>query len=187
MAGLFQVFWGKRDRTFQPPEPLQGSDGQPLIITPEGKGDADLDKICTRPFAADLDGDGKLDIVAGNFRGTFALFRGEGQGKFAPKNTWLTGAGGTLQVDAHGDPCLVDWDRDGDLDLLSGSAGGGAFLFTNTGSKKQPKWGKRVTLLEPPKQARGAQFGDQHVKVPNADTRVWADDVNGDGKVDLLI
>lgn len=33
-----------------------------------------------------------------------------------------------MAVNAHGDPFLVDWDADGDLDLLSGSAQSGAFL-----------------------------------------------------------
>ena len=35
------------------------------------------DKICTRPFAVDLNGDGKLDIVSGNFSGTFGFFAGD--------------------------------------------------------------------------------------------------------------
>ena len=51
--------------------------------------DPDIDRICTRPTAVDLDGDGKLDIVSGNFRGTFHFFAGQGKGKFAPKSTLL--------------------------------------------------------------------------------------------------
>lgn len=192
MAGLLQVLWGTGKGQWKKAAPLSGSDGQPLIL-PAGDGDdAVVDKICTRAFAADLDGDGVLDLVVGNFRGTFGLFRGEGPGKFAPKASWLEADGKPMQVDAHGDPFLVDWDGDGDLDLLSGSAQGGAFLFRNEGTKQAPKFGARVTLLA----ASGHRgygsdepilFGDAHCKAPAQDTRVWAADVDGDGKLDLLV
>ena len=33
----------------------------------------------------DWDGDGHLDLVVGNFPGTFYLFKGQGDGKFLPK------------------------------------------------------------------------------------------------------
>jgi hypothetical protein len=187
MAGLFQVLWGEKDGGFRPAETLRGSDGEPLVI-PAGEGDDVTDKICTRPFAADLDDDGKLDIVSGNFSGTFAFFAGEGDGRFAPRSTWLTGSGGPLRVDAHSDPFLVDWDGDGDLDLLSGSAKGGVFLFKNVGSKGEPKFGARGTLVPAAGLADATTvFGDSHVKGPGAATRVWVDDLDGDGKLDLLI
>ena len=41
------------------------------------------ENICTRPFAVDWDGDGHLDLVVGNFAGTFYWFKGEGKGKFS--------------------------------------------------------------------------------------------------------
>jgi hypothetical protein len=137
MAGLFQVLWGETDGTFRPAKPLAGSDGSELLMPIRTGDDRDVERICTRPFAADLTGDGKLDIVSGNFAGTFALFRGEGGGKFAPGATWLEADDAPISVPAHGDPFLVDWDGDGDLDLLSGSAQGGAFLFTNLGSRTE--------------------------------------------------
>lgn len=188
MAGLFQVLRGRKDRTFGAPEVLNGDDGKPLIITPRADGDgAPIGKICTRPTAVDLDGDGSLDIVSGNFDGTFAFFRGAGKGRFAAKNTWLEADGQPLRVEMHSDPFFVDWDADGDLDLVSGSAGGGVFLFRNTGSKTQPKFAARTTLLEPKGHERKQEVGEAHVTGPAADTRVWVDDVNGDGKLDLLV
>ncbi|HEU4418995.1 MAG TPA: VCBS repeat-containing protein, partial [Planctomycetota bacterium] len=200
MAGLFQVLRGRKDGTFGKAEVLKGSDGNPLILPRPGglanwlKGlvgndDSDVDRICTRPFAADLNGDGKLDLVSGNFTGTFALFVGQGSGKFAPQASWLSADGKRMAVPAHSDPFLVDWDKDGDLDLVSGSAQGGAFLFPNAGSKTEPKFGAMVTLLEAPGHRSDEQvrFGDAHCSAPGADTRVWVDDVNGDGKLDLLV
>lgn len=187
MAGLFQVLWGKSDGTFGKAQVLNGSDGQPLLLP---KSDDITDRICTRAFAVDLDGDGNLDLVAGNFSGTFAWFRGEGKGKFAPTSTWLEHDGKPLRVDAHGDPFFVDWDHDGDLDLFTGSAQGGVFYFPNEGTRTAPKFGRKVTVL----QAHGhampgpdTKFGDAHLTGPAADTRVWVDDVDGDGKLDLLV
>jgi hypothetical protein len=190
MAGLFQVLRGSKDGTFARAEALTGSDGEPLIITAEDVGNRRTmtDRICTRPFAVDFDGDGKLDIVSGNFAGTFALFRGEGQGKFSPKSTWLTANDEPLRASAHSDPFVIDWDGDGDLDLLTGSAEGGAYLFENVGTRKEPKFGKQRTLLEPAGHGgKGVKFGDAHVTAPQSSTRLWADDLNGDGKLDLLI
>ena len=193
MAGLFQVLWGKPGRKFGKAAVLNGSDGEPLILSGSGGGEnADITKICTRAFAVDLDADGDLDLVSGNFRGTFAWFEGLGGGKFAAESKWLEGVSGDqrneLQVDAHSDPFLIDWDGDGDFDLLSGSAQGGAFLFPNEGTKSAPSFGARVTLLEPAGHAPGGgAFGDAHLTGPGASTRVWADDIDGDGKLDLLV
>jgi hypothetical protein len=191
MAGLFQVLRGQKDGSFAKAAPLCAADGEPLILP----GDDEIDRICTRPFAADLDGDGKLDLVSGNFRGQFALFRGGGKGKFAPEASWLVTApepdgalGKDLAVSAHGDPFLVDWDGDGDLDILSGSAQGGAFLFPNTGSRTEPRFGERDELLEPAGHAKPTDLlGEAHLKAPSDSTRLWADDLNGDGKLDLLV
>jgi hypothetical protein len=188
MAGLFQVLYGDAEGTFRPAEVLNGSDGKPLILQFRAGQSGVTDKICTRPFAVDLNGDGKLDIVSGNFTGTFGLFLGEGDGKFAPTSTWLEADGKPMRVSAHSDPFLVDWDGDGDLDLLSGASDGGAYLFVNEGSRTEPKFGAKQTLVPAHRGTRGAStFGDAHITGPQGSTRVWADDVDGDGKLDLLL
>lgn len=209
MAGYFQVLWGEAGGKFRAAEILKGNDDQPLLL-PAGAepGNADIAKICTRAFVADLDDDGNLDLVSGNFGGTFALFMGEDAGGFAPQATWLQAAGKPMQVEYHSDPFLVDWDGDGDLDLLSGSASGGAFLFRNVGNAGEPKFGAIETLVDAasshatkvvawqdgvpqPESAESLaarlRFGDAHPTGPSSSTRVWADDVDGDGTLDLLI
>lgn len=183
MAGLFFVLRGTDDG-FAPAEAVTGTDGKPLVITCDPK--KVTDKICTRPTAVDLNGDGHLDIVAGNFSGTFAFFKGTGDGQFSPTSTWLEGPDGPIRVQSHGDPCVIDFDGDGDLDIVSGQAPGGIVWFANTGSKTGPPFRAAQTIAEATKHPSKLTFGD-HWTTPAADTRVWVDDLNGDGKFDLIV
>lgn len=194
MAGLFQVLYGTKDGTFKKAAVLNGTDGNPLVI-PANDDDQVTEKICTRPFAADWDGDGHLDLVVGNFAGTFHWFKGEGKGKFAPKPEAIKGGDKPLKIaGVHSDPFVVDWDADGDLDLVSGSSDGGVYWAENTAGKgKVPALKAFDTLVGPP--PAWGKSGDDTLKPlreadvtrPTYATRVWVDDVNGDGKLDLLV
>ncbi|MGL4550010.1 MAG: FG-GAP repeat domain-containing protein [Gemmataceae bacterium] len=189
MAGLFQVLYGKKGGTFKKAQPLDGTDGKPLIIP--AKGEEQLtEKICTRPFAVDWDGDGHLDLVVGNFSGTFYWFKGEGKGKFAPKPEPIRADGKPLRVKgAHSDPFVLDFDGDGDLDVISGSSDGGVYWAENTAGKgKVPQLKAFRPLIEPgPAVAYGQALREEDLKGPTRATRVWVDDVDGDGKLDVLV
>ena len=148
MAGLFQVLRGKADGTFAKAEVLKGTDGQPLIIphTEETWAAA----ICTRPFAVDWNGDGHLDLVVGTFAGTFYLFKGEGNGKFQPRPEPITSGDQPLKNEGyHGDPFVIDWDGDGDLDILSGSAKGGVQWSENRAGAGKPPAMEAVPAADP--------------------------------------
>jgi FG-GAP-like repeat len=187
MAGLLQVLYGQADGTFKKAAVLKGTDDKPLIIPSKGEDDI-IESICTRPTAVDWDSDGDLDLVVGNFAGRFHLFRGEGGGKFAPATELLKAGDEPLLVNGHhGDPCIADWDNDGDLDIVSGSGSGGVFLSENTaGAKKTPALKQFKPLIDAPKEALGECRPHEYV-VPDGATRVCVADVNGDKKLDVLV
>lgn len=193
MAGLFQVLWGQAGGTFKTAEVLNGTDGKPLIIPVKGgPGDGEdwIKNICTRPFAVDWDGDGDLDLVAGNFHGTFYLFKGEGKGKFAPVPEEMMAGEKPLAIEGHhSDPFVVDWDGDGDLDVLSGSSAGGVQLAENrAGPGKLPQLAPFQSLIQgAPSVVYGQIQKEEDLKAPASATRVWVDDFNSDGKLDILV
>lgn len=193
MAGLFQVLRGRADGTFKRAEVLNGADGEPLIIPVKGEpghGEEELKNICTRPFAVDWNGDGSLDLVVGNFLGTFYLFTGEGRGKFAPVPEEIKTGDAALKIDGHhSDPFVIDWDGDGDLDLLSGSSNGGVQWAENSGGPgKAPQIEPFRRLIEPsPSVDYGQILREADLKGPLGSTRIWVDDFNSDGKLDVFV
>lgn len=193
MAGLFHILRGREDGTFRRAEVLKGTDGEPLIIPVEGKpgeGDDWIKNICTRPFAVDWNGDGHLDLVVGNFPGTFYLFKGQGKGEFQPVPEEIKAGDQPLKIaGAHSDPFVIDWDGDGDLDLLSGSSEGGV-QWAENGARpgKPPRLETFRSLIEKgPQVEYGQILRDEDLKGPVGNTRIWVDDVNSDGKLDLLV
>jgi hypothetical protein len=185
MAGLFYVLYGKGDGTFRKAEVLKGTDGKPLIIPLKGGA-----AICTRPFAVDWDGDGRLDLVVGTSSGTFYWFKGHGKGKFLPKAHVIKSGGQPLRVKGrHGDPFVIDLDGDGSLDLVSGSGEGGVYWARNKAGKgKVPDLEPFRPLIKPgPPVKPGQPLRESDLTGPTRCTRVWAADVNGDGKLDLLV
>jgi hypothetical protein len=187
MAGLFQVMYGNADGSFRKAEVLKGNDGEPLIIPVK---DPITERICTRPFAVDLDGDGHLDLVVGNFSGTFYWFKGEGKGKFRPKPEVIKTGDVPLKIAGHhSDPVVIDWDGDGALDLLSGTSDGGVQWARNRAAKgKPPEFGPFEWLIKPGRPREDGQLLDEkELTGPTSATRIWVADVNGDGKLDLLV
>jgi len=189
MAGLFQILKGKPDGTFAAATTLLGIDGEPLIIPIESREEM-TKNICTRPTAVDWDGDGDLDLVVGNFAGSFYVFSGKGKGEFFPKPEPIMVGDSPLQITgAHSDPFVVDWDNDGDLDLVSGSSNGGVQWSENqTGKGKTPELTQFKTLIDATRRTSSSMYlKESELFGPTQSTRVWVDDVNSDGKLDILV
>ncbi len=121
-----------------------------------------------RPCAADVDGDGRLDLFAANY-GKNGLFLNRGDGRFED----VSAAWG-VDIDGRYDTCaLADFDNDGRLDLyVNGTVTGGVsypdYLFRNTGTHFEEVTPANVRALQ-------ADHG-----------AVWVD-FDGDGDEDLSL
>jgi len=88
------------------------------------------------PNFADFDGDGDLDLICGEFIDKFTWFENIGtrnRPKYAA-GQYLTYNGKSLKMDlCMIVPVALDWDKDGDVDLIVGQEDGRVALVENTG------------------------------------------------------
>ncbi len=137
----------------------------------------------TTPRPVDWNGDGLMDLVMLNHQGYLSLFRRvreDGQLKLLPpERIFLDARGRFLNLSAgragrsgRRKADLVDWDGDGDLDLLSDSDEG-PIWFENTGSMQKPVMELRGPILK--------------VRIAGHNPTPNAADWNGDGRLDLLV
>lgn len=89
------------------------------------------------PNLADFDGDGDLDLLCGEFLDGFTYFQNVGtraHPKYAPGIRLTAPDGKPLVMDLQMiTPTAIDWDKDGDLDLIVGDEDGRVALVENTG------------------------------------------------------
>ncbi|MGL4553190.1 MAG: FG-GAP repeat domain-containing protein [Gemmataceae bacterium] len=158
-----------------------------VIEIPEGK-QAGITGTASAVHAADWDGDGRLDLLVGDIRGHVHVVPNEGAGKALAfgKERGLQAGGKPIRVPG-GDagPSVADWDGDGKPDLLVGAGDGSVWLYRNAGTPKEPKLEEGVRLVAPGE----AAYGSDAPKEPRRGTRakVWAADLDGDGRLDLLV
>ncbi len=89
------------------------------------------------PNFADFDGDGDLDLLCGEFLDGFTYFENIGTRtapKYAPGKRLKTDDGKALAMDLEMIvPVAIDWDKDGDVDLICGDEDGRVAFIENTG------------------------------------------------------
>ena len=117
-------------------------------------------------FLADVNGDGKLDIVTSNADGTISVLLNKGKGTFSP-GTLITSVGALNP--AHNALAIADFNGDGKADIAVTTYGNQGDVYVLPG-KGDGTFGTPI------------QTGTAYLTVTGA-----AADFNKDGKMDLLI
>jgi hypothetical protein len=126
---------------------------------------------------ADMNGDGKLDIILGSYDGIPYMLLNESKDEKGflyddHKYTKFETENGPLDVGNYVYPFVVDWNKDGLMDIVTGEIEGNVHLHLNKGSKEKP-------------------FFKAPVKIASISPDMYPDpfliDLNGDGKRDLIL
>ena len=145
---------------------------------------------------ADFDGDGHLDLYTGCFEGGVYVMAGKGKGEFAAPVSLLDKSGAVLRIAQFWDEdhwadrpgatfpgelgvsaAAVDWDADGDLDLVLGAYKGKMYLRKNLGTEKQAAY----STEDEPVLAAG-----KPLLVESGHAMPCVADWDGDGRWDLV-
>ena len=102
------------------------------------------------PTSIDFDGDGDEDLVVGQEDGRVALIENtgdviDGQPRWLPPRFFQQRAD-DVKVGALVTPYSIDWDDDGDEDLLCGDTAGYVSFVENTDDGNPPRWAPPVRL-----------------------------------------
>lgn len=125
----------------------------------------------------DFNGDGYNDIISGSWPGELYLFSGNADGTFA-KSTRLRDQDGALIDEGSASAVYaVDWNDDGDLDLIVGNISGDVHLLTNEGTRNEPAFGDATPL----------RAGDKQIKAPGGDAGPTVVDWDDDSRLDLIV
>lgn len=162
-----------------------------------------MDLQMITPIALDWDGDGQLDLICGDEDGRVALLRGVRQpqqrDQFFQPPQYFQQQAADVKFGALVTPVGVDWDGDGDLDLVCGNTAGYIGLIENLGGRATPRWAAPRYLQEVPAAAAartpaviryeagptGSIQGPCEAKWGY--TTLSVADWNGDGRSDLVV
>ncbi len=134
---------------YRPFEPLTLTDGTQAAV----------ELAMPTPVAFDWDADGDADVLVGDEDGRIAFFENSGELKdgkplFKPPY-YFRQEPDLLKCGALSTPWGVDWDDDGDWDLICGNTAGYVFFFENLSGPgvENPRWATPVALASEPDDA----------------------------------
>jgi hypothetical protein len=132
------------------------------------------------PQLVDFDGDGRQDVISGDWLGQVIVFRRKLDGSFAAGEPLKDREGKPLRIGYGLSAFACDWDADGDLDLLAGTVDrdkANVYLLSNTGSRTSPAFDKPEPL----------DVDGKAIVAADGDAAPVAADWDGDGRLDLLL
>lgn len=114
------------------------------------------------PFVVDWNNDGKIDVLVGARDGSLTLLLNDGSQETPSYRQSLLPMtdGSYVSMDAGAVPAVVDFDQDGDKDLVLGSSAGVIKLFRNIGSDASAQFAASETLVSVPGGALAPFFAD---------------------------
>lgn len=184
----FENVGTRQEPRYAPGRLLKTSDGKPLVM--------DLEMIT--PVAVDWNKDGRMDLIVGDEDGRVAFVEHTGKLDadrspvfFAPR--YFQQEADELKCGALATPVGVDWDGDGDIDIVSGNTAGYIMFFENLSGRgvEKPKWaapkyleadGRPIRIMAGP---NGSIQGPCEAKWGY--TTLSVADWDGDGLPDLVV
>ncbi len=109
-------------------------------------------KMHLTPSIVDWDRDGDPDLIVGDDKGYINLYINEGKKRGGTVKTLKYAgrlknkSGREIDVGSMATPCAVDWDGDGDVDIVCGNSSGHIYIILNEGSQKKPKFANPLVL-----------------------------------------
>jgi hypothetical protein len=155
--GEVYLFRGGDGRTFAAPEMIKDKDGLPINVGANVRKEPGGEILITGHVEWETTEEGR-----------FAVHRGRRIKSTVEKPVWTTGCATAVHA--------VDWDGDGDLDLLVGEIRGRVYVVPNEGPAKGPIFGRKRLLFA----------GLKPLDV-GGDAGPFAADWDGDGLTDLLV
>jgi hypothetical protein len=147
------------------------------------------------PVAFDWDKDGDMDLIVGDEDGRVALIENTGKIKdsvpqFLPP-VYFRQKADEVKVGALATPFSVDWDNDGDEDIISGNTAGDIVFIENLNGGNPPKFAKPKQLCANGKPIRIMAGYNGSIQGPCEEkwgyTTPTVADWDGDGLKDIVI
>ncbi|MEW4565476.1 VCBS repeat-containing protein [Bremerella sp. JC770] len=144
--------------------------------------------IGSSPYFVDLNGDGALDMLSGSYSPSLIWFfpgmtQEDGPLQMGPKRGLIDQDGKKIQSKLPATwPVTVDWDSDGDLDLVFGTGHDGILVRINVGTKEEPIFDAKQIIVQ-----EVDENGSRNASVPRGHAAVNVGDWDRDGLFDLIV
>ena len=206
IGGSYQpgaIYWfeGNAENSFNARRMLTDDKGIPVFTRLDTISTRMRDSLGALPATMDWDDDGDLDLVIGDKAGNLVARYNKGfqaqAGILAVPSQPVFGDHAYSQFDIQVEgraplpdetglaPVAADWDDDGLVDIVTGSATGAVYWLQNVGDVGEPQFAEPVVLVPAGKPLQLLIEGQ--IPGHGGNSMVDVADFNGDGKVDLIV